>query len=196
MKETSAALEEETRSQAAIRARLREENQRLQEQADSQARRQQKDQDAQAELQAKLKKMTTAHAQVAQRLAEEESARKELQKGASELQAKLTALQEERAALSQQLELERDVHQKELDNMKATMEDSRLKKDREVQNMLKLCRQERDEMQTHLREVKVGPFIKVSEQLLNSTKTRNNSSVDFVRLHWLVVICKFRESRD
>ncbi|XP_047430385.1 centrosomal protein of 128 kDa isoform X3 [Mugil cephalus] len=154
VKEASAALEEETRRQAAVHAGLREENQRLKEQADAQARRLQKDQDAQAELQATLKKMTTAHAQVAQRLAEEERTRKELQKGASELQAKLKAQQEERAALSQQLQLEREVHQKELDNLKATVEDSKLKKDREVHNMLKLCRQERDEMQAHLREVK------------------------------------------
>ncbi|XP_035804481.1 centrosomal protein of 128 kDa isoform X2 [Amphiprion ocellaris] len=154
VREASATLEEEAQRQAAILARLREENQRLQERADTQARRCQRDQDAQAELQAALKQMTTAHAQLAQRLAEEESSRKELQKGTSELQVKLTALQEERDALSQQLQLEREVHQKELDNTKAMVEDSRIKKDREVQDMLGLCRQEREEIQSHLREVK------------------------------------------
>ncbi|XP_051792519.1 centrosomal protein of 128 kDa isoform X2 [Acanthochromis polyacanthus] len=154
VREASATLEEEARHQAAILARLREENQRLEERADTQVRRCQRDQDAQAELQAALKQMTTARAQLAQRLAEEESSRKELHKGTSELQAKVTALQEERDALSQQLQLEREVHQKELDNTKATAEDSRIKKDREVQDMLRLCRQERDEMQSHLREVK------------------------------------------
>uniref|UniRef100_A0A3P8TCJ1 Centrosomal protein 128 n=1 Tax=Amphiprion percula TaxID=161767 RepID=A0A3P8TCJ1_AMPPE len=152
LQEASATLEEEAQRQAAILARLREENQRLEERADTQARRCQRDQDAQAELQAALKQMTTAHAQLAQRLAEEESSRKELQKGTSELQVKLTALQEERDALSQQLQLEREVHQKELDNTKAMVEDSRIKKDREVQDMLRLCRQEREEIQSHLRE--------------------------------------------
>uniref|UniRef100_A0A3B4ZPF4 Centrosomal protein 128 n=1 Tax=Stegastes partitus TaxID=144197 RepID=A0A3B4ZPF4_9TELE len=154
VREASAALEEEAQRQAAIQARLREENQRLEERADTQARRCQRDQDAQAELQAALKQVTTAHAQLAQRSAEEERSRKELQKGTSALQAKLTALQEERDALSKQLQLEREVHQKELDNTKATVGDSRIKKDREVQDMLKLCRQERDEIQAHLREVK------------------------------------------
>ncbi|XP_074540993.1 centrosomal protein of 128 kDa isoform X3 [Halichoeres trimaculatus] len=155
VREASAALEEERRRQAVVQARLREENQRLEERADTQTRRCQKDQDSQAELQASLKQMTSAHAQLAQRLAEGESSKKELQKKASELQAKLTAAQEERAALGQQLQLEREVHQKELDNLKAMIEDSRTKKDREVQEVLKLCRQERDEMQAHLKEVKV-----------------------------------------
>ncbi|XP_044024461.1 centrosomal protein of 128 kDa-like isoform X2 [Siniperca chuatsi] len=154
VREASAALEEETLRQAAVQARLKEENQRLEERADTQARRCQRDQDTQAELQTTLKQMTSAHAQLVQRLAEEESSKKELQKGALELQAKLTAVQEERAALGQQLQLEREVHQKELDNMKAMIEDSRIKKDRDMQDMLKLCRQERDEIQAYLKEVK------------------------------------------
>ncbi|XP_023285893.1 centrosomal protein of 128 kDa [Seriola lalandi dorsalis] len=154
VREASAALEQETQRQAAIQARLREENQRLEERADSHARRCQRDQDTQAELQAALKQMTSVRTQLAQRLAEEESSKKELQKGTSQLQAKLTVVQEEQAALGQQLKLEREVHQKELNNMKATMENSKIKKDREVQDTLQLCRQERDEMQARLKEVK------------------------------------------
>ncbi|KAM6992623.1 centrosomal protein of 128 kDa isoform 4-T4 [Tautogolabrus adspersus] len=155
VREASAALEEETRRQAVVQSRLKEENQRLEERADTQARRCQRDKDAHAELQAALKQMTSAHAQLAQRLAEGDGSQKELQKSALELQAKLSAVQEERAALGQQLHLEREVHQKELDNVKKMMEDSRMKKDREVQDLLELCHQERDEMQAHLNEVKV-----------------------------------------
>ncbi|CAJ1077241.1 centrosomal protein of 128 kDa isoform X1 [Xyrichtys novacula] len=140
VREASAALEEEIRRQAVIKARLKEENQRLEEKADSQSRRFQKDQDAQAKLQATLKQMTTANAQLAQRLAEGESSKKELQE-------KLKAAQEERTAFGQQLQLEREVHQKELDNLKAMNEDSRTKKEREVQDLIKLCNEERDEMQ-------------------------------------------------
>uniref|UniRef100_A0A3Q2SVA3 Centrosomal protein 128 n=1 Tax=Fundulus heteroclitus TaxID=8078 RepID=A0A3Q2SVA3_FUNHE len=168
VREASAALEQEAQRQAAVQARLREENQRLEEQADSQARRLQRDQGAQAELQAALKQMTAAHAQLSQRLAEEENARKELQKDTSGLQAKLALLQEERSALSQQLQLEREVHQKELENTKATIKDERSRKDREVQEMLKLCRQERDETKAQLSEVKVklGEERRVSESEL------------------------------
>ncbi|XP_029983691.1 centrosomal protein of 128 kDa [Sphaeramia orbicularis] len=154
VREASAALEEETRNQAAIQARLREENQRLEERADTQARHHQREEDKQVELQAALKQMSSSHAQLSQRLAEEESSRKDLQKGAAELQAKLKAIQEEKAALGQQLQVEREVHRKELDNMKAIMEDSRSKKDRDVQDMLKLCRHEREEIQAQMKEVK------------------------------------------
>uniref|UniRef100_A0A665W0R1 Centrosomal protein 128 n=1 Tax=Echeneis naucrates TaxID=173247 RepID=A0A665W0R1_ECHNA len=147
--------EEETRRLVAIQVRLREDNQRLEEQTDAHAHRCRRDQDTQAELQAALKQTTSARAQLAQQLAEEENSKKELQKGVSELQAKLTMAQEERAALGKQLHLEREVHQKELDNMKAMIEDNRIKKDREVQDTLQLYRQERDEMQALLKEVKV-----------------------------------------
>ncbi|XP_060947906.1 centrosomal protein of 128 kDa-like [Limanda limanda] len=137
VREASAVREEETRRQSAIQTRLKEENQRLEERADSQTRRLQRDQDKQEELQAALKRMTSAQSNQAQRLAEEERTRKELQKGASEQQAKLTTLQEERESLAQQLQLEREVHQKEVDNLKAMMEDVRIRKHREIQAHLK-----------------------------------------------------------
>ncbi|XP_031728653.1 centrosomal protein of 128 kDa isoform X2 [Anarrhichthys ocellatus] len=154
VREASAALEEEAQRLAAAQTRLREENQRLEQRADTQARRCQMDQDTQAELQAALKQMTSAHAQLIQRLAEEESSKQNLQKSSLEVRAKLTAVQEERAALGQQLQLEREVHQTELDNMKAMMEDSRTKKYHDVQDMLKLCHQERDAIKAHMKEVK------------------------------------------
>lgn len=148
------SIEQETQNQAAIQTRLREENQRLEERADTQFRRRQKDEDKHTELQATLKQVTSSHAQLVQRLAEEESARKEMQRSASELQARLTAVQEERAALGQQLQLQREVHQKELENIMANMDDGRSRKERDMQEMLKLFSQERDELQAHLKEVK------------------------------------------
>lgn len=156
-----AALEEKNLRQAAVQARLEEENHRLEEQADTQARRLQRDQDTQAELQATLKQMTSTNTQLSQQLAEEDRSRKELQRGSSELQAKLTAVQDECVALGQQLQLQREVHQKELHNMKAMMEDGGTKKGHEVQEMLRLRRQERDEIRAHLSEVKVSAFINV-----------------------------------
>ncbi|XP_014914021.1 centrosomal protein of 128 kDa isoform X3 [Poecilia latipinna] len=154
VKEASAVLHEESQRQTSTIARLREENHILEEQADVQARRLQRDQEDKAELQTTLKQMTAAHAQLSLRLAEEENARKDMQRATTELQAKLTLLQEERTSLSQQLKLEREVHQKELNNMAATVKDDRTRKDREVQETLRLCRQENDELSTQLREIK------------------------------------------
>lgn len=154
MRQAFASLEQETLKQAVVHSRLREENQRLEERADTHARCRQRDEDKHSELQNTLKQVTTSHAQLVQRLSEEENLRKELQKTTSELQAKLKGVQEERAALGQQLQLQREVHQKELDNIKALMEDGKSKKERDLQDMLKLFTQERDEMQRHLKEVK------------------------------------------
>ncbi|XP_077950143.1 centrosomal protein of 128 kDa isoform X2 [Gasterosteus aculeatus] len=147
VKEASAALEEDTQRLAAAKTRLKEENQRLEEQAEIQARQCQRDQAA-------LKQMTSAHAHLTQRLAEEESSKHSLQKGSAELQARLQAAQEERAALGQQLQLERAAHQAELENTRAVTHNSRTRKDWEAQDMLKLCQRERDEIKAQLEEVK------------------------------------------
>nr|XP_015803718.2 centrosomal protein of 128 kDa isoform X1 [Nothobranchius furzeri] len=153
LKDASATQEQQTRHQATIQAQLREDNQRLREHVDAQAYRCQRDQDSQAELQTTLKQMTAAHAQLSQQLVKEEGTRQELQKAISELKAKVTMLQEERSTLNQQLQLERGVHQKEVDNLKVTAEDCRMK-DCEMQRMLRASRQERDEIQAKLMEVK------------------------------------------
>uniref|UniRef100_A0A8C7ZDV8 Centrosomal protein 128 n=1 Tax=Oryzias sinensis TaxID=183150 RepID=A0A8C7ZDV8_9TELE len=120
---------EEVHQQAAIQSRLKEENQTLEERVETQSRRSQRAQDVQAELQASLKQATAANAQLSLRLAEEESAVRELKRSNAELEAKLTALRVERVALGQQLQLEREIHQKELDSVKATTEDSVMKKE-------------------------------------------------------------------
>lgn len=152
MKEASAALAEEAQHHA---IRLKEENQRLEGRVDSQDRRSQREQAAQAESQAALKELTSVRAQLSQRLGEEESSRKELQKTTTELQAKLAAAKEERASLGQQLQLEREVHQKELENLKSIAEVGKNKKGRELQDMLRIWQDVRDEMQAHIKEVEV-----------------------------------------
>ncbi|XP_075993494.1 centrosomal protein of 128 kDa isoform X2 [Genypterus blacodes] len=153
VKEASAALAEDGQHHAVLQARLREENQRLEGRVDAQDRRSQREQAAQAESQATLKELTSARAQLSQRLAEEESSRKELQRTTAELQARLAAAKDERESLGQQLQLEREVHHKELDNLKSAAEAGRNKKGRELQDMLRIWQDVRDEMQAHIKEV-------------------------------------------
>ncbi|CAL8393177.1 unnamed protein product, partial [Gadus morhua 'NCC'] len=160
-RESAAALQEEARRHASLQARLREENQRLEEQADAQARRSQRDQEAHASLQAALKEeAASARAQLAQltqRLTAEERSGRELQR---DLQARLLAAQEEAASLGGQLRLEREVHRKELESLRAVADGGgggggRSRKEREAQEALRLCVGERDELQARLTEVKV-----------------------------------------
>ncbi|XP_077409259.1 centrosomal protein of 128 kDa isoform X2 [Vanacampus margaritifer] len=162
VKESSAALQVEVRRQSDNLARLREENQRFVEQADAQTRLSQRHQNKQAELQVTLNQMTSAHAQLAHRLTEAEASKKELQRVTADLQAKLAAVREEPGTLRKQLQLERDVHQKELDNLKATIEEGKTK-NQEMHDMLRLWRQQRDEIQSQLNDVKAGA---VSEKKL------------------------------
>ncbi|XP_029965779.1 centrosomal protein of 128 kDa isoform X2 [Salarias fasciatus] len=154
VKESKGVLEEELQRQSAIQSRLRDENHRLEEEAEAQTRRCQRDRDAQAELQASLKQLKASHTQLAQRLAEEERSRKELLRDAGELKARLRELQEERDGLSKQLQLQRDGHRRELDNLRASAEEARARREREAQEALRLCRQEREEMETQLKEAK------------------------------------------
>ncbi|KAJ3606593.1 hypothetical protein NHX12_026114, partial [Muraenolepis orangiensis] len=160
LRESSAALQEEALRHASLQARLRQENQRLEEQADAQARNSRREQETHASLQASLKEeAASARAQLdrlTQRLAAEESSGRDLQR---DLRAKLSEAQDERSALGQQLQLEREVHRKELESLRAVAMvvdgGGRSRKEREVQEALRLCREERDEMQARLTEVKV-----------------------------------------
>ncbi|XP_041721452.1 centrosomal protein of 128 kDa isoform X1 [Coregonus clupeaformis] len=154
VREASIALEEEAQRQSVLQARLREENQSLEERAEAVARRSQRDQEEVRSLQAAMKELTTAHAQLTTLLAEEEASKRELQRNRAEGAVRLAAAQEQRASLGQQLELEREVHQKELASLRATVQDGRAKQDRDIQETLRLCMKERNEMEQHLKEIK------------------------------------------
>ncbi|XP_011610195.2 centrosomal protein of 128 kDa isoform X1 [Takifugu rubripes] len=138
LKEASSTLEEMMKYQAAVQTRLMEEKTKLKEEIDAQAQNSQRGQNTQAGLQTALMQVKAANARLSQQLASEEKHKKDLQKGSFELQAKLTTVQEEHTALVQQLQLERDVHQKELKSINCT---------------LQLCQQERDEIQKHVRKL-------------------------------------------
>uniref|UniRef100_A0A4W5L246 Centrosomal protein 128 n=1 Tax=Hucho hucho TaxID=62062 RepID=A0A4W5L246_9TELE len=154
VREASIALEEEAQRQSVLQVRLREENQSLEERAEAMARRSQREQEELHSLQAAMKELTTVRAQLTTRLAEEEAFRKELQRSGAEGAARLAAAQEQRASLGQQLELEREVHQRELASLRATVQNGRAKQDRDIQETLRLCMKDRNEMEHHLKEIK------------------------------------------
>ncbi|XP_038824471.1 centrosomal protein of 128 kDa-like isoform X2 [Salvelinus namaycush] len=154
VREASIALEEEAQRQSVLQVRLREENQSLEERAEAVARRSQRDQEELHSLQAAMKELTSARAQLTTRLAEEAAFRTELQRSGAEGAARLAAAQEQRASLGQQLELEREVHQSELASLRATVQNGRAKQDRDIQETLRLCMKERNEMEHHLKEIK------------------------------------------
>ncbi|KAG5847016.1 hypothetical protein ANANG_G00121190 [Anguilla anguilla] len=106
-----------------------------------------RDRAALLELRAAARELSEARAQLAARLAEEEEAREEAQR-------RLDAALEEARAQGRQLQLERELRQSELASLQGALQDGRAKQERAVQETLRLCHQEKKELQDHLRELK------------------------------------------
>ncbi|XP_035278334.1 centrosomal protein of 128 kDa-like isoform X2 [Anguilla anguilla] len=147
VREASRSLEEEAGRQGLLEARLREENRALEARAEEAGRGRERDRAALLELRAAARELSEARAQLAARLAEEEEAREEAQR-------RLDAALEEARAQGRQLQLERELRQSELASLQGALQDGRAKQERAVQETLRLCHQEKKELQDHLRELK------------------------------------------
>ena len=168
VRQALAALKEEKQSQVAIQAWVKE-HRKQEEQTVSRVCCCQRVQDMRGEFQAAPEQMTPTYAQLAQQLANEENSSKGLQRSSSELQAKLIVALEGRAVLEQQLQLEREVHHKNVHNMKAISEASSINRNHEVQA----------KMQAHLKEVKAsGESDKELCGVLRATLSRTKDESD------------------
>ncbi|KAJ8356568.1 hypothetical protein SKAU_G00193620 [Synaphobranchus kaupii] len=147
VREASRSLEEEAGRQGLLEARLREENSALEARAEEAGRGRERDRTALLEVQGAVRDLSAARAQLAARLGEEEEARKEVQR-------RLEAALEDARVQGQQLRLERELHQSELAGLQGVLQDGRARQERAVQDTLRLCQQEREELQDHLRKLK------------------------------------------
>ncbi|XP_051954772.1 centrosomal protein of 128 kDa-like [Xyrauchen texanus] len=147
--ETSQGLEEESQKQISLQTRLREENIRLQERWELQEQRRDKEQRSLLDLQASVKNLSATRADLTAKLAEAESSRKELEKRHS-------VVLEESSSLGRQLELEREVHQKELSHLRMAQQEGKAKQDRDVQDTLRLYKREREELEALVKDLKLG----------------------------------------
>lgn len=139
---------EEAQKQISLQVRLREENIRLKECVELQERRREEEQRYLLDLQGSVKNLSAARADLTARLAEVESSKKDLEK-------QFSAAQEESSSFGRQLELERQVHQKELSQLQTTQQECKTKQDRDVHDMLRLYRREREELEALVRDLKV-----------------------------------------
>lgn len=140
--------EEEARKQISLQVHMREENIRLKERVELQERRREEEQRSLLDLQGSVKNLSTARADLTARLAEVDSSKRDLEK-------QLTAAQEESSSFGRQLELERQVHQKELSHLRTTQQECKAKQDRDVHDMLRLYQREREELEALVRDLKV-----------------------------------------
>ncbi|XP_067240753.1 centrosomal protein of 128 kDa-like isoform X2 [Chanodichthys erythropterus] len=140
--------EEEAQNQISLQVHMREENIRLKERVELQERRREEEQRSLLDLQGSVKNLSTVRADLTARLAEVESSKRDLAK-------QLTAAQEESSSFGRQLELERQVHQKELSHLRTTQQECKAKQDRDVHDMLRLYQREREELEALVRDLKL-----------------------------------------
>uniref|UniRef100_A0A9J7YGK0 Centrosomal protein of 128 kDa n=1 Tax=Cyprinus carpio carpio TaxID=630221 RepID=A0A9J7YGK0_CYPCA len=146
-RETLRGLEEEAQKQISLQVRMREENIRLQKHVELQEHSKEEEQRSLLDLQASVKNLSAARADLAARLAEMESSKKDLEK-------QLAMAQEESSSFGRQLELERQVHQKELSHLRMTQQEGKAQQDRDVHDMLRLYQREREELEALIRDLK------------------------------------------
>ncbi|XP_036438327.1 centrosomal protein of 128 kDa isoform X2 [Colossoma macropomum] len=193
-RESLRSLEDETQRQSLIQTRLREENQKLEKQLEDLGNRREQEQGNLLELQALVKSLNAEHANLNGRLAEAESFRKEQEK-------RLALAQEEKASLGQQLQLEREVHQRELDHLR--QQEDKIKQNHSVQKTLRLYHQEREELKALIKDLKAEAvvdkeLVRVLQQKLdrmkaecdNLTEQLSSSEESHAKLHKMCQMLK------
>uniref|UniRef100_W5MR26 Centrosomal protein 128 n=1 Tax=Lepisosteus oculatus TaxID=7918 RepID=W5MR26_LEPOC len=158
-REVARQLESEVEKQNLLQMQVKEENQNLERELDALRRKRERDQEKMLDLQGAVKELSAIRADLTNRLAEEERARKELKRNLSELQAQQDRAREELASAGQQLKLERDVHQCELAGLRAEMQDLKAKHETRSQEAIQLFRKEREELESRIRNLQADKAV-------------------------------------
>ncbi|KAI1897265.1 hypothetical protein AGOR_G00081530 [Albula goreensis] len=132
VRDASRALQEAAERQSLLETQLREENRAMETRAEELERERQRDRALLLELRGEVRNLSTARAELASRLSQEEEARREAQR-------RLEEVAEEARVQGQQLRLERELHQSELDSLRGALQDGRARQDRDLQETVKLC---------------------------------------------------------
>uniref|UniRef100_A0A9J8CWK1 Centrosomal protein 128 n=1 Tax=Cyprinus carpio carpio TaxID=630221 RepID=A0A9J8CWK1_CYPCA len=174
-RETLRGLEEEAQKQISLQVRMREENIRLQKHVELQEHSKEEEQRSLLDLQASVKNLSAARADLAARLAEMESSKKDLEK-------QLAMAQEESSSFGRQLELERQVHQKELSHLRMTQQEGKAQQDRDVHDMLRLYQREREELEALIRDLKLCSLEEMKTECDKLTEQLSTSEENHAKL--------------
>lgn len=107
------------------------------------------------EMQESIKDLSAIRADLANKLAEEERAKKAVLKDLSDLTAQVKSRDEETTTVITQLKLERDVHQRELEDLTSSLQSVKMKHEQNIQELMKHFKKEKTEAETHIRTLKV-----------------------------------------
>ncbi|EMP25532.1 hypothetical protein UY3_17395 [Chelonia mydas] len=176
VQDTANKLESELQKQILVQNQMRNEKERLEEELETANMINEKDQERFLEMQEDIKNLSAIRAELTNRIAEEEKAKKEILKNFSDLQKHQESKQEEMTTTSWQLKMERDVHQQELADLRSELQNVKTKHERNVQELIKLFRQEKDEAENHIRRLKTELIdeknvVKAQRQQVEKMKT-------------------------
>ncbi|KAG8561976.1 hypothetical protein GDO81_015550 [Engystomops pustulosus] len=152
--ELVARLQGELQRQVQLQEQLQEDRERLQEEIVSAGRAQEKSNDKILELQESVRDLSAGRAELSSRLSQEEKSNKELRRNLCEAQKQAEFAREELSSAGRQLKMERDVHQRELTDLRSAAQTAKAKHERNIQEMLAHFRQEREELESHIRTLK------------------------------------------
>ncbi|KAM5274051.1 centrosomal protein of 128 kDa [Ctenodactylus gundi] len=147
-------LESELKKQNIIQSQMKIEKAHLEEEIVELKKSQAQDTAKLLELQESIKNLSAIRADLANKLAEEERAKKAVLKDLSDLTVQAKSKDEETATVITQLKLERDVHQRELKDLTASLQSVKMKHEQNIQELMKHFKKEKSEAEDHIRTLK------------------------------------------
>ncbi|XP_042116943.1 centrosomal protein of 128 kDa isoform X3 [Peromyscus maniculatus bairdii] len=147
-------LESELKRQSTMQSQIKAEKIHLEEEIAELKMSQAQDKIKLLEMQESIKDLSAIRADLANKLAEEERAKKAVFKDLSELMAQTKSKEEEMATIITQLNLERDVHQRELEDLTSSLHSVKTKHEQNIQELMKHFKKEKSEAENHIRTLK------------------------------------------
>nr|XP_024087643.2 centrosomal protein of 128 kDa isoform X2 [Pongo abelii] len=147
-------LENELKKQGKIQSQMKVEKAHLEEEIAELKKSQAQDKAKLLEMQESIKDLSAIRADLANKLAEEERAKKAVLKDLSDLTAQAKSRDEETATIITQLKLERDVHQRELKDLTSSLQSVKTKHEQNIQELMKHFKKEKSEAENHIRTLK------------------------------------------
>ncbi|XP_057344231.1 centrosomal protein of 128 kDa isoform X3 [Manis pentadactyla] len=152
--DTIQSLESELKKQNKIQSQMKVEKTQLEEEIAELKKSQAKDKAQLLEMQEAIKDLSAIRADLANKLVEEQRARKEVLKNLSDLKTQAKSKDEETATIITQLKLERDVHQRELEDLTSSLQSLQKKHEQNIQELMKHFNKEKSEAENHIRTLK------------------------------------------
>uniref|UniRef100_A0A8C2VJN8 Centrosomal protein 128 n=1 Tax=Chinchilla lanigera TaxID=34839 RepID=A0A8C2VJN8_CHILA len=147
-------LEGELKKQNEVQSQMKCEKAHLEEEIAELRKSQIQDKAKLLEMQESIKDLSAIRADLANKLAEEEKAKKMVLKDLSDLTAQAKSKDEETATVITQLKLERDVHQRELEDLTSSLQSVKMKHEQNIQELMKYFKKEKSEAEHHIRTLK------------------------------------------